>query len=46
MNELLKVDVDTQRVSARELHEKLGIGTKFNDWFPRGKEAFRLLMGG
>lgn len=35
MNEILKVDVDTQMVSARELHEKLHISTRFNDWFPR-----------
>ena len=35
MNEILKVDVDTQTVSARELHEKLHISTRFNDWFPR-----------
>lgn len=35
MNEILKVNVDTQMVSARELHEKLHISTRFNDWFPR-----------
>lgn len=35
MNELIKVDFDTQTVSARELHEQLKIGTRFNDWFPR-----------
>jgi anti-repressor protein len=35
MNEVLKVDFDTQTVSARELHEQLHIGTRFNDWFPR-----------
>ena len=35
MNEILKVDIDTQTVSARELHEKLHISTRFNDWFPR-----------
>ena len=38
MNELVRVDVDTQTVSARELHEKLNIGTRFNDWFPRMTE--------
>ena len=35
MNDLVKVDLDTQTVSARELHEKLHINTRFNDWFPR-----------
>lgn len=38
MNELVKVNFDTQTVSARELHEKLNIGTRFNDWFPRMTE--------
>lgn len=35
MNELVKVNLDTQTVSARELHKQLHIGTRFNDWFPR-----------
>ena len=35
MNEILNVNSDTQTVSARELHERLNIGTRFNDWFPR-----------
>ena len=35
MNDLLKVDLDKQTVSARELHERLKINTRFNDWFPR-----------
>ncbi len=35
MNELIKVNEDTQTVSARELHEKLNIGTAFKDWMPR-----------
>lgn len=35
MNELLNVNFDAQTVSARELHERLHIGTRFNDWFPR-----------
>lgn len=30
--------MDTQTVSARELHEKLNIGTAFKDWFPRMAE--------
>lgn len=38
MNELITVDFDTQTVSARHLHEKLNIGTRFNDWFPRMAE--------
>lgn len=35
MNELVKVNFDTQTVSARELHEQLHIKTAFKDWFPR-----------
>ena len=35
MNEIITVDHDTQTISARELHERLNIGTRFNDWFPR-----------
>lgn len=38
MDELVKVNFDTQTVSARELHEQLHIGTRFNDWFPRMAE--------
>ena len=38
MNEILKVDLDTQTVSARELHNHLNIGTKFTTWFERMKE--------
>lgn len=35
MQELLNVNADSQTVSARELHEKLNISTRFNDWFRR-----------
>lgn len=37
MNELLKVNYDSDRItlSARELHEFLGVKTKYKDWFPR-----------
>lgn len=37
MNELLKINYDTETptVSARDLHEKLNIGTKFTTWFER-----------
>ena len=38
MNEILKVDLDTQTVSARELHNQLNIGTKLTTWFERMKE--------
>ena len=38
MEEIIAVNYDTQTVSARELHEKLNIGTRFNDWFPRMTE--------
>lgn len=37
MNELLRVNYDSDRItlSARELHEFLGVKTSFKDWFPR-----------
>ena len=37
MNDLISVTYDNDRptISGRELHEKLGIGTRYNDWFPR-----------
>lgn len=37
MNELIKINYETElpTVSARDLHEGLEIGTRFNDWFPR-----------
>lgn len=37
MNELIKINYETEQptVSARDLHEGLEIGTRFNDWFPR-----------
>lgn len=37
MNEIVKVNYDNDRitVSARDLHEFLGVGTRYNDWFRR-----------
>ena len=37
MNELIKVDYSSEQplVSARDLHEFLGVGTKYADWFQR-----------
>ena len=35
MDDLINIDMDTQTVSARELHEKLNIGTEFAKWFSR-----------
>lgn len=37
MNEIITINYDTEQptVSARDLHERLNIGTRFNDWFPR-----------
>ena len=37
MGEIIKVNYETEQptVSARELHDGLEIGTRFNDWFPR-----------
>ena len=38
MSDLINIDMENQTVSARELHEKLNIGTAFKDWFPRMAE--------
>lgn len=38
MNELTTFNFDTQTVSARELHEKLGINSNFTTWFDRMTE--------
>lgn len=40
MNELVSIETDSERpvVSGRELHEKLGIKTRYNDWFLRMAE--------
>lgn len=35
MNKLITINSDSQTISARELHEKLNIGTKFATWFQR-----------
>ena len=35
MNNLITINNDSQTISARELHEKLNIGTKFATWFQR-----------
>ena len=38
MNELIKVDINENQepvISGRELHEKLEVGTRYNDWFLR-----------
>ena len=45
MNDLIKVvyENDTLTVSARDLHEFLEVGTRFNDWFPRMCEYGRTI---
>lgn len=40
MEQLIKVDFDTQMVSARDLHEALGIASRFSRWFETNKELF------
>ena len=37
MNEIIKIDNDN-KVSGRELHEFLKVGTAYKDWFPRMTE--------
>lgn len=40
MQELVKVDLDTQTVSARELYEKLEISKRFSAWFETNSHGF------
>ena len=40
MQELVKVDLDTQTVSARELYEKLEISKRFSAWFETNSQGF------
>lgn len=40
MNNLIAVNFDTQMVSARELHEKLGINKRFSVWFETNSQGF------
>lgn len=43
MNKLIKVEVkgDVQVVSARELHKKLGVKTRFSQWVTQNFKHFR-----
>lgn len=40
MNKLVKVNFDTQTVSARELYEQLGIEKRFSAWFETNSHGF------
>lgn len=40
MNELITVNLDTQTVSARELHKALGIEKRFSAWFETNSQGF------
>lgn len=40
MNEILKVDVDIQMVSARELHSALEVSKRFSAWFETYSNTF------
>ena len=43
MNDLLKINFDTEQptVSARDLHEALGIRERFSLWFSRYADVLR-----
>jgi len=45
MNDLVSIDGDRITVSGRLLHERLGIQTKYADWFPRACEQCGLTEG-
>lgn len=40
MNEIIKVDYEKQTVSARELHEQLGVEKRFSAWFETNSQGF------
>lgn len=40
MNELIAVNLDTQTISARELHKALGIERRFSAWFEANSQGF------
>lgn len=42
MNEVLKINYETEQptVSARDLHEALGVASRFSRWFDSNKELF------
>lgn len=40
MNELIRVDFENQTVSARELHQVLGISKRFSAWFETNSQGF------
>lgn len=40
MNELITINLDTQTVSARELHKALGIEKRFSAWFEANSKGF------
>lgn len=40
MNEIIRVNNDTQTVSARDLHESLGIAKRFSAWFEIYAQGF------
>ena len=46
MNEVLKINYEAEQptVSARELHEALGVASRFSRWFDSNKELFVDLM--
>lgn len=40
MNDLIKIDSDTQTVSARELYKELEINKRFSSWFETNSTGF------
>lgn len=46
MNELIKITYNNDRpaVSARDLHDFLEVGARYNDWFPRMCEYGRTVF--